>query len=465
MTTFQETPVGKNVYVFYDFETTGTSPAFDQPLQFAAILTDAELEPVGEINIRCRLSPHILPAPWALAVTGVTPAQLTDPDCHSQFEFMSVISGLIDEWGPATWVGYNTIAFDEAVMRQAFYQNLHPSIYRTQINGNQRMDIMKTVYAVWELANDTLNWPFNDKEQVSFKLEHLAPANGFDEHDAHDALGDVRATIHLASLIRERAPEVWKQSLRNRSKQDVNALLESGAPLRLVERFGAQPPRSYVGAFAGRNPDNPSTVGFLDLAMVDPEALAEANDDALADAVAGTPKLVRSVKVNGFPSLFEYPEVITEIKQSAEALSGMTELHERVGKALAGRYDDKSEPEHVEEQIYGGFPGDADRHRLQKFQTGSWEDRVSLLSKLDDRRYYQLGRRLIYEHRPDLLSDDVRDSMLAGIRERWQAEKAPWTTFTDVDAQLEEIQEVGALDEEQLGALLEFYDGMRGNEA
>lgn len=449
------------MFVFYDFETTGTSPAFDQPLQFAAILTDDELEPTDEINIRCRLSPHILPAPWALAVTGVTPAQLTDPDCHSQFEFMSVISGLIDEWGPATWVGYNTIAFDEAVMRQAFYQNLHPSIYRTQINGNQRMDIMKTVYAVWELANDTLNWPLNDKEQVSFKLEHLAPANGFDAHDAHDALGDVRATIHLASLIRERAPEVWEQSLRNRSKQDVNALLESGAPLRLVERFGAQPPRSYVGAFAGRNPDNPNTVGLLDLNVADPEALTEADEDTLANAVSGAPRQIRSVKVNDFPSLFEGPEATPETERRVEALSNLPELKERIGRALAARYADRPESEHVEEQIYSGFPTDADRQRLQQFQVRSWDDRIALLGEFDDRRHYQLGRRLVYEHRPDLLSEDVRDSMSAGIRERWQKEEAPWTTFTDVDAQLEEIQEVGALDEEQLGALRAFYGGLR----
>ncbi|XAT58235.1 hypothetical protein GN241_13255 [Rhodobacteraceae bacterium IMCC1335] len=30
-------------YVFYDFETTGISPAFDHPLQFAAIVTDEHL--------------------------------------------------------------------------------------------------------------------------------------------------------------------------------------------------------------------------------------------------------------------------------------------------------------------------------------------------------------------------------------------------------------------------------------
>ncbi|PKP64613.1 MAG: hypothetical protein CVT86_03640 [Alphaproteobacteria bacterium HGW-Alphaproteobacteria-8] len=40
-------------FVFYDLETTGISPTFDQPLQFAAIRTDdsfAEIERPPETN-------------------------------------------------------------------------------------------------------------------------------------------------------------------------------------------------------------------------------------------------------------------------------------------------------------------------------------------------------------------------------------------------------------------------------
>jgi len=44
------------MFAFYDFETTGTSPAFDQPIQFAAILTDDDFNPIEKVNIRCLLS-------------------------------------------------------------------------------------------------------------------------------------------------------------------------------------------------------------------------------------------------------------------------------------------------------------------------------------------------------------------------------------------------------------------------
>jgi exodeoxyribonuclease I len=47
-------------FAFYDLETTGISPAFDQPLQFAAILTDDAFREIKRVNLRCRIAPHII---------------------------------------------------------------------------------------------------------------------------------------------------------------------------------------------------------------------------------------------------------------------------------------------------------------------------------------------------------------------------------------------------------------------
>ena len=53
--------------VFYDTETTGTKTFYDQVLQFAAIQTDLEeLNEIDRFEIRCRLLPHVVPAPGAL---------------------------------------------------------------------------------------------------------------------------------------------------------------------------------------------------------------------------------------------------------------------------------------------------------------------------------------------------------------------------------------------------------------
>jgi exonuclease I len=58
-------------FVFYDTETTGLDTTFDQILQFAAILTDADLNELGRFETRSRLLPHVIPAPGALLATRV----------------------------------------------------------------------------------------------------------------------------------------------------------------------------------------------------------------------------------------------------------------------------------------------------------------------------------------------------------------------------------------------------------
>lgn len=146
-------------FAFYDLETTGTSPAFDQPLQFAAILTDGEFREVERANLRCRIAPHIIPSPWALAVTGVRPAQLVDLAFPTLFEFTQEVGALIERWSPAIWTGFNSIRFDEEMLRQAFYQNLQPDIFATQFNGNTRFDILTALYAVWHRQPELFEWP------------------------------------------------------------------------------------------------------------------------------------------------------------------------------------------------------------------------------------------------------------------------------------------------------------------
>ncbi len=450
------------MFVFYDLETSGTSPAFDQPLQFAAILTGGDLNEIERIDFRCRLSPHILPAPWALAVTGVTPDTLTDPSLPTAFEFSQQIGRLIETWGPATWVGYNNIAFDEEVMRQMFYQNLHPNPYLTQMDGNDRLDVIKLVYATWVFANDTLNWATNENGNTIFKLDQLAPANGFSNHNAHDALGDVEATIHIARLIRDRAPQVWEQSLRNRSKESVRGMMQNGEVLALVERFGAAPPRAFWGAYAGQNPKNANALAFMDLEQADPKELSQAGSDAVADAVSASPMLVRTVTINKAPNIFKVTDVEQKLQQRADDLMEMPKLHAAIGAALAERYAECSEPEHVEQQIYSGFYSRDDKRKLSQFQHASWEQRLDIARSFEDRRLRWLGSRLICLNKPDLLTATARERWAKLQHHRWLSNdsNAPWMTTANVSGQLAEIAEQGAVSVGTLDQLRAYYKNL-----
>ena len=117
-------------FIFYDTETTGLDAGFDQILQFAAIITDDDFNTVEEVNLRCRLQSHVVPSPGALLITGVRPSDI-DGTNLSHYEMIREVRSLIERYSPAVIVGFNSISYDEGMLRQAFYQLLHPVYLRT----------------------------------------------------------------------------------------------------------------------------------------------------------------------------------------------------------------------------------------------------------------------------------------------------------------------------------------------
>ena len=451
-------------FAFYDLETTGTSPAFDQPLQFAAILTDGEFSEIERVNLRCRIAPHIIPSPWALAVTGVRPAHLVDPAFPTLFEFTQEIGALIERWSPAIWTGFNSIRFDEEMLRQAFYQNLLPDIFATQFNGNTRFDVLTALYAVWHRQPELFEWPVDPDGRVRFKLDRIAPLNSFAAHNAHDALGDVEATIHVARRIAQRAPALWKELLANRDKGHVQASLEAFQPMTLVERFGGGLPCATVGCFCGTSASNPNQVAFFDLDAVDPVELAAADDEAIFAAVDATQKVIRSLAINKSPALLSVPAPSAEQLRRAAVIAHAPEFRARVGRALAARFpEDPTAPAPpVEKQIYGGFYSHADKALLAEFQRANWSRRQEIVATLADPRLRQLGRRLVAFHAPELLSAEGRGQYQTWLRERWSAPDVPeteWTTRGRARSALDEMREDDGIDPGLVGEIEAFMQG------
>lgn len=438
-------------FVFYDLETTGISPAFDQPLQFAAILTDGEFREIERVNLRCRIAPHIIPSPWALAVTGVRPAQLRDPELPSLFEFTQAIAALIARWSPATWTGFNSIRFDEEMLRQAFYQNLQPDVFATQFNGNSRLDVLTALYAVWYRQPDLFEWPVDPDGRVRFKLDRIAPLNGFMTHNAHDALGDVEATIHIARQIAQRAPELWAEILSNRDKASVQARLASFQPMALVERFAGGPPRATIGCFCGTSASNPNQAAFFGLDAADPAELLAADDAAVFAAVDASPKVIRSLSINKSPALLSVPAPSAEHLERAAVIAEAPEFRARVAQAIAARFpEDPAAPTPpVEKQIFGGFYSHADKALLAEFQRADWRRRQEIVATLGDARLRQLGRRLVAFHAPELLSAEERAQYEAWLEGRWSAADAPeieWTGKHRANAALVQMRTNGRVD-------------------
>ena len=446
-------------YIFYDLETTGISPAFDQPLQFAAIVTDLDFKEIERIDIRCQLAPHILPSPWALAVTGVRPSQLQNTNLPNAFEFAQKIQEFVELWAPAIWIGYNSIAFDEAMLRQMFYQNLQPNIFATQFNNNTRLDVMKMVFAVHATEPQILKWPINEKGKISFKLDQLAPENGFTSHNAHDALGDVEATIFIAKKIKQHSPELYQKLFDARDKERNLQLLKSFAPAEVTFRFGGNAPKTYTGCFCGVSKNNRNMVGFFDLNQSDPMDLINGTKQDVIEAMTKSPQRIRSLRLNQADTIRPASNAENVSDHISDIIKNNTAFQDLVSECLVEKYAAAEEADlPVEEKIFDGFYTNNDKNILQQFQDSSWQERLLLLDNVQDERIQQLGRRLIAFNAADLLDERHQNIMRKFISEKWDAkeEGIKWTTISSVKRQLGELAEDG-FDQNLLNEMKTFY--------
>ena len=426
-------------FIFYDLETSGKSPKYDQPLQFAAIVTDERLKELKRVNVRCKLAPHILPSPIALHITGVYPAQLYDDKFLNAFEFAQFLQSFVKENSPATWIGYNSMAFDENFLRQFFYQNLQPDIYATQSFGNDRLDVMKIIWAVYDECSTALEWPLNEKGKVSFKLEHLAPANGFLNANSHDALSDVEATIHLMKTIWKKAPELVEQLIANRQKNNIKALVESQKLLKVTLRYGG-PPKTIIGCFCGYQTNNHNRFGLLDLGQENVEKLIAGSYEEVLRAVTNSPQKIKCLALNTADTIRAFQYADQDLIRVSLKVAESEEFKSRVGNALAEKFSVSEEKNKtVEDQIYDSFISSQDKRILFAFQGASWSERQYISERFEDIRLKILARRLITFYGPNLNYANWEEKFIGYLRSKWVDSDADveWYTFADFDKDLE----------------------------
>lgn len=211
---------------WHDYEAGGINPRADRPMQFAGVRTDRELNIIGKpLEIYCRLSPDYLPHPEACLITGITPQAANQrglPEC----EFARRIHQEFSQH-QTTVVGYNNIRYDDEMTRFLFYRNfIDPYAYSWE-NDNSRWDLLTLVRATYALRPEGIEWPKNEEGNVSLKLDQLAPANGIEHTNAHDAMADVHASIELAKKIMHAQPKLYNYSFDIRRKKKLIDLVES----------------------------------------------------------------------------------------------------------------------------------------------------------------------------------------------------------------------------------------------
>jgi len=474
-------------FLWHDYETFGANPRRDRPAQFAAIRTDDQLNEIGEpLMIYCRPAPDFLPSPTACLLTGITP-QLCLERGLPEREFAAQIERAFSQPG-TIGVGYNTIRFDDEVTRFMFWRNLIDPYAREWQNDCGRWDLLDVVRLTHALRPEGIVWPTHQEGEragkPSFKLEDLSQANGLAHEAAHDALSDVRATIALARLIREKQPKLFDFALALHRKDRVAQ--ELGLP---ATRQTAKPFLHVSGMFPvergclavmwplASHPTNKNELLAWDLAH-DPSELATLDVPTLRQRLftrsADLPEGVQRLPLKGV-HLNKSPMVVGNLRTLAPAMAQRWQIdldqalrHAQIAASLPDmsaiwaevyvRPREEGTPD-VDEDLYGGFVGNTDRRRLNDLRTLGGEQLAHKRPAFDDARLEEL----LFRYRARNFSDTLDEAE----QERWQAHRVARLIegeggafnvdryFAEIDTLSETADERG---EEILGALYEYAE-------
>lgn len=371
-------------FLFYDLETWGTDPRRTRIAQFAAIRTDAELRELGEpIEFMVRAADDLLPSPGASMVTGLAPQ-----DAAGGLGEAEAFARIADEMSrPRTCtLGYNSLRFDDEFIRHGLFRNFHDPYEREWRSGNSRWDLLDVMRLAHALRPEGIVWPQRDDGATSFRLEHLAEANGVRSGDAHEALSDVRALIGMARLFRDAQPRLWQYALALRDKRHVAGLLDPVAMqpvLHVSQRYPAARMCAAAVVPVAAHPQIGNRMIVYDLETEPDELLSLAPDEIAdrlfvrtADLPQGVSRVpLKEVHGNRSPALVRWDhlrpadfERLGIDPDVAEARAARIREHgpaiaEKVRRVFARERDERAPPD-VDAALYDGFIGDGDKARL-----------------------------------------------------------------------------------------------------
>ena len=419
-------------FLFYDLETSGLAPAWNVPLQAAFVATGDDLVPSRETVLRARLPAHVVPSPDALLVTGLDPDRIEAAPL-SQLELTQAIAGVIAEASPATILGFNTIAYDEEVLRHGFFQALQPP-YATSMPGYQRADVLIMLRV---LAPSLVTIPMTPQGKPTLRLGPVCRANGIvlDEADAHDALNDVRATIALFRLLRERAPAIVAAMLANAHKSGPAGLLARPQPLGLG-LFGGMIPAGGIMPVPG----NGASRAVADLS-IEPGYL-DATPEQLGELLfAKGERPIRLVKTNAQPILLAWDMAVhaargempstAQCQERLARIRGHARFRDNLAFALAGRFAGREPSPWPDANLYsGGFISREDAMTSRRWHEVAWDQRVRLgRDCLGDVRLKAFANRWAWLEAPEALSASEREKGAAWLGHRLDTgEEVPWLT-------------------------------------
>ncbi|MDA9702120.1 exodeoxyribonuclease I [Candidatus Pelagibacter sp.] len=429
--------------VIYDTETTN-STIWGSIIEVGAVVVDKNLKEIGKLNIRGRMPEGEVPSAKALLVNSTSIDLLTKGN-YSHYDFLGAVENFFSKCAPAMFMGWSNLNFDRRMFHFNFFKgNRYP--YATHSSPNSEHDGLHIARAAQTLNSETLKTELTEAGNPSLALESLSRMQGFDTSASHTAYVDAQNSLKVLRIIKDKHKENWETFLKTSTKTSVETFLKDEGIYSIFENVKGRNMMYLTSTLHPNHSFHPSYAswGYVWDLRRDPEPLLNLPVNQLRDILKKySPKALRVLKTNKAPVILDkefalkqkpYLDLDLEtIKKRAQMVRNSENFCKNIQiinrEAAEEKEQTKTQEDLLpEETLYEKFIPNKDTALFKTWHSSSWEDKLRLLDKFQDKRCSWFGQKIIYQEAPQILPPDLYKNIKSEIarrilsknKEKWQ---------------------------------------------
>ncbi len=460
-------------FVIYDTETTN-STIWGSIIEVGAVVVDKNLNEIGKLNIRGRMPEGEVPSAKALLVNSTSIDLLTKGN-YSHYEFLGAVENFFSKAAPALFMGWSNLNFDRRMFHFNFFKgNRYP--YITHSSPNKEHDGLHVARAAQTINSETLKTELTDAGNESLALEGLARQQGFDTSQQHTAYHDAFTSLKILRIIKEKHNDNWEKFLTTSTKSSVESILKGEGIYSIFENVKGRNMMYLVSTLHPEHCFHPTYAswGYLWDLRRDPEPFLNMSVNELKASLKKiSPKALRVIKTNKAPVVLDKKFALKEkayadldletIQKRAKLVRSSENLCKNIQIINREAAEEKAQTQNQEdllpeETLYEKFIPNKDTALFKTWHSSSWDDKLRLLDKFQDKRCAWFGQKIIYQEAPHVLPPDLYKNIKSEIarrilsknREKWQTIAMAYTeidTLRDQASNRDDEEELKKLDE------------------
>ena len=462
--------------ILLDFETSGLSPAHDQPLSVHVKVYDND-EMIDSLDLKCRSEKSRLPSPIAIYVNHLTPEDLTNN--MPLRDMMKYLYEFIEKHQPGNIIAYNS-KFDFNFSFNHYYQNLiTPNWYQWKYPNRVicALEVLRSIY-IFKKQMSYIQIPFDSFATPNFRLERVA----YDNHinvKSHTASGDVDAMYKILCLMKEESPHIYSQAIKSSTKKMARSILLN-EPFFCTTTGTGEDLQGRILVPIAYDPKGIDVI-CVDIGLVDTKYVSNissweiflmtskyARDNWIVKIPLNKSKVFFGPEQFEFcnnPSNASVGELLKRAKNISKK-SHFTEACQEVFEFFDNLYKNNDRDSSIERAIFDGFCDSRERDFINEFNGTPWIDRWGLAKSQTNlcasNRIVRLAKKTILEYDSLLAPTSSQESFnrycdrkLFNIHSK---SEPPWTTINTAMYELSELNKQYPDDIKRLKEIEKYFD-------